>query len=100
VTKYRDATELDAVEIVADRCALCGGKLVTRWFGVIAHSRHGYRTRAFPLRVCLGCKIAIQVRSLPGASLHATPKAARAAAVEEAARRGRAIGRTAWGLKP
>jgi hypothetical protein len=86
MTKYRDGTESTGSEAIAKCCPLCRGELVTRWFGVTAHSRRGDRARAFPLRVCAACKIAVQVRTLPRRkSLHPTRKAARSSVASEIA---------------
>jgi hypothetical protein len=88
MTKYRDGSELTGLDAVAACCPLCRGELATRWFGVVSHNRRGYAARAFPLRVCASCAVAVQVRTLPRErSLHPTRRAARASVAREIAAR-------------
>lgn len=80
---YLDGTErhVEADKPRPKLCPQCGGELVTRWVPNIVHRRRGdppYHGVAYPLFVCLACKLSVKTASLPGKTLHTTREAARA----------------------
>lgn len=55
---------------------MCAGSLSIRWVGVTTHSRRGYRARAYPVHVCGGCGLSVQVSRTRARGSHASRRAA------------------------
>ena len=74
---YLDDTENGVAQ--PDACPLCREKLVLRWRGQVMSRmpRRGYLAQAWPLFVCLKCKITVRVSALPKEPLRATREKAR-----------------------
>lgn len=85
---------LDGTEGPPDRttppayCPLCKGVLITKWSAGVQHRHNrGYFAIAVPAHTCVACQITVRVCMLPGRTLYATRKAARASVAKDLAQK-------------